>query len=295
MSTTGLSFTRLPVAPRAPHSHCWVPDRQRHRDPYRIPGGFRRSGSGRCELSRPEEKILSDAVRKPGPLENRILAGLSRKEYARVAPDLQHVTLSADQVLYEPGVAMHWAYFLDTATVSILSQAESGASIEVSLVGNEGVIGIPIVFRTLKLPYRVVVHGPGTARRMKADVLRKEFDRCRRLHELLLQYVHTLIIQLAQSSACNQFHTIRQRLCRWLLTSQDLSGSDELRSTQESLSQMLGVNRGSANQAAGSLQKAGLIRYRRGHITILSRSGLETAVCECYGIIRTEFGRFFPR
>jgi CRP-like cAMP-binding protein len=190
---------------------------------------------------------------------------------------------------------MQWAYFLDTAIVSILSQAESGASIEVSLVGSEGVIGIPIVLRTLRLPYQVVVQGSGTAWSMKADVLRKEFDRCRQLHELLLRYVHTLIVQLAQSSACNRFHTTRQRLCRWLLTSQDLSGSDELRSTQEFLSQMLGVNRGSANQAAGSLQRARLIRYRRGHITILNRSGLETAACECYRIIRTEFDRFFSR
>jgi CRP-like cAMP-binding protein len=140
-----------------------------------------------------------------------------------------------------------------------------------------------------------VVQGAGTAWRMKADVLRKEFDRCGPLHKLLLHYLHTLIVQLSQSSACNQFHTTRQRLCRWLLTSQDLSGSSELRATQEFLSQMLGVNRGSANQAAGSLQKAGLIRYRRGRISILDRSGLETAACECYRIIRSEFDRFFRR
>jgi CRP-like cAMP-binding protein len=272
---------------------CRVLDRHRQRD-YVESECVSHSGSERCEPSRPEETILSDAVRKHDPLENRILGGLSRKEYARIAPDLQHVTLKADQVLYEPGAMMQWAYFLDTATVSILSRAESGASIEVSLVGREGVIGIPIVLRTLKLPYHVVVHGPGTARRMKAQVLRKEFDRCGQLHEVLLHYVHTLTVQLAQSSACNQFHTVRQRLCRWLLTSHDLSGSDELRSTQEFLSQMLGVNRGSANQAAGSLQSAGLIRYRRGHILILNRSGLETAVCQCYRIIRNEFGRFFP-
>jgi CRP-like cAMP-binding protein len=128
---------------------------------------------------------------------------------------------------------------------------------------------------------------------MKADLLRKEFDRCGPLHDLLLYYVHTLIVQLAQSSACNQFHTIRQRLSRWLLASQDLWGSSEIRSTQESLSQMLGVNRGSANQAARSLQRAGLIRYRRGRITILNRSGLETGACECYRIIRSECDRFF--
>lgn len=246
-------------------------------------------------MSGAEEKILSDAARTPGPLENRILGALSRKEYARIAADLQHVTLKDGQVLSEPGVTMQWAYFLDTGTVSILSQAESGASIEVSLVGREGVIGIPIVLGTLELPYRVVVQQPGTARRMKGDALRREFDRCRQLHEVLLHYVHTLIVQLAQSSACNQFHTTRQRLCRWLLTSQDLSGSDELRSTQEFLSHMLGVNRGSANQAAGSLQTAGLIGYHRGYITILNRSGLEAAACECYRIIRAESDRFFPR
>jgi len=252
--------------------------------------------SGTCVAALQQgDEILSDAARKPDSRENRILGGLSRKEYARIAPDLQHVTLKADQVLYEPGGMMQWAYFLDTARVSILSQAENGSSVEVSLVGSEGVIGIPIVLRSLKLPYRVVVQGPGTAWRMKAGALQREFDRCGPLHGLLLHYVHTLIVQLAQSSACNQFHTTRQRLCRWLLAAQDLIGSSELRSTQEFLSQILGVNRGSANQAAGSLQRAGLLRYRRGRITILNRSGLETAACECYRIIRTETDRFFPR
>jgi CRP-like cAMP-binding protein len=242
-----------------------------------------------------KEKILSDAGRKADPVGNRILARLSRKEYARIAPDLQHVTLATGQVLYEPGGPMQSAYFLGTASASILSQSEDGTSIEVSLVGSEGVIGVPIVLRSYALPYRVVVQGRGTAWRMRADRLRREFDRCGPLHRLLLHYVHTLIVQLAQSSACNRFHTTRQRLCRWLLTSQDLSGSSELRATQEFLSQVLGVNRGSANQAARGLQKAGLLRYRRGRITILDRSGLETEACECYGIIQDEFDRFFRR
>jgi CRP-like cAMP-binding protein len=244
---------------------------------------------------RAKEKILSDAIQRPDSVGNRILGGLSRKEHARIAPDLVHVTLKPGQVLYEPGTVMQWAYFLETAIVSILSQAEEGTSIEVSLVGREGVVGIPIVLRSLVLPYRIVVQGPGTAWRMKADVLRKEFDRCGPLHRLLLHYVHTLIVQLSQSSACNRFHNTRQRLCRWLLASQDLSGSSELRSTQEFLSQMLGVNRGSANQAASSLQRSGLIHYRRGRITILDRSGLEAAACECYRIIKGEFDRFFRR
>src|ERR1700675_2394485 len=150
---------------------------------------------------------------------------------------------------------MHWVYFPETATASTLSQAKDGSSVEVSLIGREGIIGIPIFLRSGGLPYRILVQGPGTAWRMKADALRKEFDLCGPLHKLLLHYLHTLIVQLSQSSACNQFHTTRQRLCRWLLVSQDLAGSNELRATQEFLAQTLGVNRGSANQAASSLQR----------------------------------------
>ena len=131
------------------------------------------------------------------------------------------------------------------------------------------------------------------ALRMKADVLRKEFDRCGPLHKLVLHYLHTLIVVLSQSGACNRFHTIQQRFCRWLLTSQDRARSSEIQSTQELLSQTLGVNRGSASQAASALQRAGLIRYRRGRITILDRPGLEAAACECYRIVRGEFARLF--
>jgi CRP-like cAMP-binding protein len=224
---------------------------------------------------------------------NRILAGLSRKEYARILPDLTRVTLNSGQVLYEPGRVMPMAYFLETAIVSILSLAEDGASIEVSVVGDEGVIGIPIVLRSHALPYRIVVQRPGSAWRMKADVLRKEFDRCGPLHRLLLHYVHTFIVVLSQSGACNRFHTMQQRFCRWLLTSQDRARSSEINATQESLAQMLGINRGTASQAASTLQRAGLISYRRGRITILNRSDLEAAACECYRIVKGEFDRLF--
>jgi CRP-like cAMP-binding protein len=230
---------------------------------------------------------MTDSVR------NRLLAGLSRKEYARILPDLTRVTLSSGQVMYEPGGVMPVAYFLESAIVSILSVAEDGTSIEVSVVGDEGVIGIPIVLRSRGLPYRIVVQESGIAWRMKADVLRREFERCGPLHELVLHYVHTLIVVLSQSGACNRFHTIRQRFCRWVLTSQDRARSSEIRSTQEFLSQMLGVNRGSASQAAGALQRAGLISYRRGRITIVNRPGLEAAACECYRIVKGEFERFF--
>ena len=232
-------------------------------------------------------------MRKQVPIGNHILAGLPRKEYSRILSDLAPVTLTSGQVLYEPGAVMHSAYFLDTAIASILSVAEDGTSIEVSIVGDEGLIGIPIVLRTHGLPYRIIVQAPGMAWRMKSDVLRKEFDRCGPLHKLVLHYLHTLIVALSQAGACNRFHTIQQRLCRWLLTSQDRARSSEIHSTQELLSQMLGVNRGSASQAASGLQRAGLIRYRRGRITILDRSGLEAAACECYRILKGEVERFF--
>jgi CRP-like cAMP-binding protein len=206
---------------------------------------------------------------------------------------LASVTLTSGQVLDEAGGVNHAAYFLDTAVVSILSVAEDGTSIEVSVVGDEGVIGIPIVLRTGGFPYRVIVQAPGMAWRMKADVLRREFDRCGPLHKLVLYYLHTLIVVLSQSGACNRFHSIRQRICRWLLTAQDRAQSSEIKSTQELLSEMLGVNRGSASQAASALQRAGLISYRRGRIIILNRSGLEAAACECYRIVRDAFDRYF--
>jgi CRP-like cAMP-binding protein len=240
-----------------------------------------------------EEVALSDSVGKPGSVRNRILAGLPRKESKRILPDLTRVTLNSGQVLHEPGGRMQVAYFLDSAIVSILSLAKDGTSLEVSVVGDEGLVGLPIVLMSHGLPYRIVVQRSGIAWRMKAEVLRKEFDRCGPLHKLVLHYVHTLIVYLSQSSACNQFHSIQQRLCRWLLISQDRARSREIRSTQEFLSQMLGVNRGSASEAASALQRAGLIRYSRGQIAILDRSGLEAAACECYRLVRGEVDRFF--
>lgn len=237
---------------------------------------------------------MSDGVRRAPSVRNRILVGLPRKEYARILPDLARVTLKAGQVLHEPGGVMHSAHFLETATVSILSIAKDGTSIEVSLVGDEGVIGLPIILRSHGLPYRIIAQEPGVAWRMKAEMFRKEFDRCGSLHKFVLHYVHTLIVQLCQSSVCNQFHTTQQRLCRWLLTSQDRARSPEIKSTQEFLSQMLGVNRSSASEAASALQRVGLIRYRRGRITILNRPGMEAAACECYQLVKVEFDRYFP-
>jgi CRP-like cAMP-binding protein len=266
--------------------------------PYTVPDGLGdRLGLGTCGYGpSPEMRrgSLSDGARQPVSVRNRILAGLSRKESARILPHLVRVTLKSGQVLYEPGANMSLAYFLETAVVSILSLAEDGTSLEVSVVGDEGMIGVPIVLGSGGLPYKIIVQGSGTAWRMRADVLRKEFYLCGPLHKLILHYLHTELVFLSQASACNRFHTVQQRLGRWLLTAQDRTGSNEIESTQEFLSQMLGVNRSSANQAAGALQREGLIRYRRGRITVLDGSGLEAAACECYRIVKGEVDRFFP-
>jgi CRP-like cAMP-binding protein len=232
-------------------------------------------------------------MRRPGAGGNRILAGLPREDYERLLPSLERVTLRFGQVLSEPGAVLQHAYFLETAIVSMLSLAEDGTSIEVSRVGSEGMIGVPIVLRSNTVPYRLVVQNPGVAWRMRAEALRKEFDLCGALHRLLMHYIHTLIVQLSQSGVCNRFHTLQQRLCRWLLSTQDRAGSNEVQATQEFLAQMLGVNRGSASAAASALQKAKHIRYSRGRITILNRPGLEAGTCQCYRVIKAEFDRFF--
>src|SRR5262245_43461936 len=196
--------------------------RDRHQRPrrieYRSVSTSRRPTARRAARSgRHEERDLSEGSKNPAVAENLILSHLPRKEYARLAAALTRVSLKSGQVLYEPGAAMHWAYFPDSALISILSLAEDGTSLETSLIGHEGLIGIPIVLRSNSVPYRVVVQSPGIAWKMKAEVLRKEFDRCQDLHRFLLYYLHTLIVQLAQSGACNRFHTTRQRLSRWLL------------------------------------------------------------------------------
>ena len=226
-------------------------------------------------------------------IENQILAALPREEYERLLPNLKSVYLKDGQVLYEAGRTLQYAYFLDTAMVSLLSAIEDGATCEVNLVGNEGVLGFEIFLRAKAIPYRAMVRVPGSARRMKADVLRHEFDQCGLLHDQLLRYLHVLIVQLSQSGVCSRFHTVEHRLCRWLLAAQDRVQSSDLEFTQEFLSQILGGHRGTVSEAAGGLQKAGLIRYSRGHISILDRKGLEAASCECYRIIKKEFDRFF--
>lgn len=226
-------------------------------------------------------------------MENQILDSLPRKEQDRLFPQLQHLALERGAVLYEPDETIRHAYFPGTALFSLLSLTDGGESLEVGLLGKEGVFGIPIFLGSGSMPFRVRVQLSGTAYGMKAELLKIEFDRCGPLHDLLLRYLHLLIVQTSQAGACNRFHTLRQRLCRWLLAFQDRTKSNELHFTQEFLAEMLGTNRTSATEAAAVLKRAGLIRYRRGHITILDQHGLQAAACECHLIIKRESQRLF--
>jgi len=228
---------------------------------------------------------------KDQTVQNQILAALPRRERERLLPYLEAVSLERGAILCEPEQALRHAYFPDTVLFALLSLAESGKSIEVGLLGYEGVLGIPIFLGSKSLPFRIRVQISGHAHRMKAALLKEEFDKCGPFHDLLLRSVHLLVVQASQAGACNRFHTIQQRLCRWLLASQERSQSNQLDFTQECLAELLGTNRTSATEAAGALKQAGLIGYGRGHITILDQKGLLAAACECHQIIKRESQR----
>jgi CRP-like cAMP-binding protein len=200
------------------------------------------------------------------------------------------------KVLYESGDQLRYAYFPTTCIVSLLYVMENGASAEIAVVGNEGIIGVALFMGGNSMPNRALVQSGGYAYRLLAQQLMKEFDRIggRRsgvLHHLLLRYTQALITQMAQTAVCNRHHSVDQQLCRWLLLSLDRLTGDELTMTQELIANMLGVRREGVTEAAGKLHKAGLIDYRRCHITVLDRPGLEARVCECYQVVRTEFDR----
>jgi CRP-like cAMP-binding protein len=226
------------------------------------------------------------------PFDNHLLAALPPEEYARLAPSLEVVRLPAGRVLCEVGGSIRYLYFLKGGMASLLSITEDGHSMEVGMIGNEGVVGLPAVLGIDSAPYRVVVQLSGNALRIRADVLRAEFRRGGRLHGLLLRYMHTLLTQISQSAACNRYHTMQARLCRWLLISRDRAHTDTLLLTQEFLSQMIGAPRTRVTLVAGSLQRAGLISYSRGKITIVDRRGLEARSCECYRIVTQQMSHF---
>ncbi len=225
------------------------------------------------------------------PNQNHLLAALPTAEFESLAVQLELVPMLLGDILYEPGGQMQYAYFPTTSIVSLHYVMESGASAESAGVGNEGVVGISLFMGGNTTPSSAVVQTAGHAYRLPGRVLKQEFSRGGVLQGLLLRYTQALITQMSQTTACNRHHSVEQQLCRWLLLTLDRMKANELVMTQELVASMLGVRREGITQAAGSLQAAGFIRYRRGHISILERKGLETQACECYAVVKKELGR----
>jgi CRP-like cAMP-binding protein len=229
------------------------------------------------------------------PRLNHLLAALPAADWERWAPQLEWVPMPLGQVLYESGLTLGHVYFPITSIVSLLYVMENGASAEIAVVGNEGLVGISLFMGGGSTPSRGVVQSAGEGFRMRAPVVMDEFNRSGPVMHLLLRYTQALITQMAQTAVCNRHHSLDQQLCRWLLLSLDrLSGSSELVMTQELIGNMLGVRREGVTEAALKLQKAGLIRYARGHITVLDRPGLEKRTCECYAVVKVEYDRLLP-
>jgi CRP-like cAMP-binding protein len=228
------------------------------------------------------------------PLQNHLLAALPHAEFERLQPFLERVPMRLGQVLYESGGVLHHAYFPTTSIVSLLCLMEDGASAEIAVVGNEGIVGVALFMGGGTMPNRAIVQSAGHAYRLRAAMVQQEFERYGPLLHLLLRYTQALITQMAQTAVCNRHHTVDQQLCRWLLLSMDRLQGDELYMTQELIANMLGVRREGVTEAAGKLQRAGLINYSRGHISILDRPGLEKRVCECYMVVKDEFNRLLP-
>ena len=225
------------------------------------------------------------------PTANRILNALSPAEYARLAPHLEPVSLSGGEVLYRPDEATTHVYFPNRGTVSVVSVFEDGGSVEVGIVGNEGLFGVSVLLGSVTSPLEALVQLPGDALRIRADLLKQEFKKCSALLDLILRYTQAFIIQIAQAAACNRAHQVEGRLARWLLMCQDRARADKLELTHEFIAAMLGIRRAGVTEAAGALQRAGIIKYHRGHITIIDRKGLEAASCECYRVVQQEFAR----
>jgi CRP-like cAMP-binding protein len=223
--------------------------------------------------------------------QNHLIAALPPAEYERLAPHLELVPFLLGDVLYEPGEELKHAYFPTTSIVSLHYVTESGASAETAGVGNEGVVGISLFMGGDSTPSSAVVQTAGHGYRLESRRLKDEFKRGGVMQHLLLRYTQALITQVTQTAVCNRHHSVEQQLCRWLLLTLDRVSSRELVMTQELVASMLGVRREGVTEAAGKLKAAGLISYRRGHISVLERDGLESRVCECYGVVKKEIGR----
>jgi CRP-like cAMP-binding protein len=230
----------------------------------------------------------------PGPQtqkQNHLLAALSAEEYARLLPHLEFVKMPLAWVLYESGGRMSYVYFPTTSIVSLLYVMETGASAEIAITGNEGLVGVSLFMGGESTPSRAVVQSAGSGYRLKANILKREFALFGQFAHLALRFTQALITQMAQTAVCNRHHAVDQQLCRWLLLSLDRLRGNELRMTQELIANMLGVRREGVTEAARKLQAAELIQYQRGRITVLDRAGLEARACECYRVVKTESDR----
>lgn len=225
-------------------------------------------------------------------MQNRILGALPHEELVHLLPYLEAVKLEKGEIVYLTGDTIKHAYFPESGLLSLLFTTETGSTIEVASAGSEGVVGLPIILRKPVVPYEVTVQFTTEAWKIRAKRLQEEFDKGKFLHELLLRYLNVLIAQISQSSICNRFHPLNEALSRWLLTVQDRVNSHNLSLTHETIAHSLGVPRTAVTGAAGELQKAGIISYTRGRISIVDRDGLEQRSCECYRIIRDELDHF---
>ncbi|MGB8182354.1 MAG: Crp/Fnr family transcriptional regulator [Stellaceae bacterium] len=225
------------------------------------------------------------------PPANRLLGLLPRRDYQRLRPHLERIPLEYRKSLYRAREPIGFVYFIETGVGSLVNTMANGQAAEVGTIGNEGMVGLPLVFGDDRAPTSVYVQVPGIGLRMKAALFEKELARSASMRAVMLRYAHAFFNQVAQSAACNHFHSIGQRSCRWLMMTYDRMQSDEFLLTQEFLAMMLGVQRTGVTGAAAVLQRAGLIRYKRGHVTILDRRALMKRSCECYGISKREFDR----
>jgi len=227
--------------------------------------------------------------------QNELFRYIPDEEWARLLPHIELVDLPLGKVLYEPGMKMRYVYFPSTAIVSLLYAAEDGSSAEIAIVGREGVVGISIFMGGESTSSRAVVQSAGFGYRIRSSLVLDEFNKSGPVMHLLLRYTQALITQMSQTAVCNRHHTLDQQFCRWLLLSLDRLSGNKLVMTQELIANMLGVRREGVTEAALKMQKAGLIRYSRGHITILDRAGLEQRTCECYRVVKEEYDRLLPR
>jgi CRP-like cAMP-binding protein len=234
---------------------------------------------------------LATSRKAADPHANRLLSLLSPKDYKRLRPHLHQIPLTYRQSLYRANKPIGFVYFIETGVGSLVNTMANGQAAEVGTIGNEGIVGLPLVFGDDRAPTSVYVQVPGAGLRMTAALFTNELARSASMRAVMLRYAHAFFNQVAQSAACNHFHSLEQRCCRWLLMTHDRMQSDEFLLTQEFLAMMLGVQRTGVTAAAGALQRAGLIRYKRGDVTIIDRRSLVQRSCECYGVSKKEFDR----